>query len=241
MEPVPEKTLQHGGVERACFLQAGRTKRKTGRGQVRDAQFLLQTNQSGESLLSERKNKGGERERGPWGITPMDPLCMQQELSASPNSQPDLACLCTSGAAILKKKKKIFPFPAKQSEVTNGDVNHSWKRAASILEYPQEDPVSHSANGRWGWEKRDRKGATSWPLKPTWWQLLLSSRKQSAEGFCWLLASLFLHLVLWFTLGIYGDSYFLKDISVRMPISLGSTASIFLSNYSSSQLFPSNF
>lgn len=147
MEPVPEKTLQHGGVERACFLQAGRTKRKTGKGQVRDAQFLLQTNQSGESLLSERKNKGDERERGPWGIAPMDPLCMQQELSAPPTV--NLIWLVCA-LLVLQFWKKNLPLPAKQSEVTNGDVNHSWKWAASILEHPQEDPASHSAHGRMG-------------------------------------------------------------------------------------------
>jgi hypothetical protein len=82
---------------------------------------------------------------------------------------------------------------------------------------------------------REGSGKTSgWPIKPTLWQFLLSSRKQSvwtAKDFCWLLASLFLHLVLVFALGIYGNSYSLKDISERMPINLGSIVSIFLPNY----------
>lgn len=108
-----------------CFLQTGRMKRTTERGQVRDAQFLLQTNHSGKSLLSQRKSDGGVRKGEACGIPPMEALLPHRgAVKCLPTGQPGLVCLCISHAVILKKTPSPFQpcSLCKQLEVTNEEV-----------------------------------------------------------------------------------------------------------------------
>lgn len=77
-----------------CSLQAGGMKKKTGRGGVRYAQFLLQTNQSGKSLPSWRRSVGGVRERRARGVSPAGALPHGVGVKCPPSLQPTLAHLC---------------------------------------------------------------------------------------------------------------------------------------------------
>lgn len=135
--------------------------------------------------------------------------------------------LCNSGAAILAKKALFL----QQHSLQTIQSNH-WRCCCSLA-LARKVPVSSlTQKGSVRRELREERVRLS-PIKQTWWQLRLSSRKQSvwtARDFCWLVTFLLLYLVLLFTRGIYGNSHSQREISVRMPINFSCPVSIPLTN-----------
>lgn len=163
--------LQHWVVE-LCFLQAGRKKEKN---RKQPCQGCLDpspklTNQV--SLCSPREEVMEVWGRDACLLHECVLFCMQWEIRVPPTINLGLACLCITGAVILTKK--VPPFQScslcKQLEVIDRDVITLWT--------PQEDPTSNSTSSRMGHGKRLKKrGQVADPLKSTWWQFLLSSKK----------------------------------------------------------------